>query len=94
MQNPQPLRQLGVEADIAADRAHVAQDWRGHGGGCFRENWIVLAQEFGALDGANRSQSANLNAAIGLWPDTTKIGDPAEVEDMFRLENLLPHGRN
>ena len=62
-----------VEADVAANRAHVAQHGRSHGGGCLGQDGIMLAKKTGSLDFAQCGQRADLDASIAQRPNAPQL---------------------
>src|SRR5437868_715356 len=81
-----------VQTDVAANRSHIAQQWRRNRSGRLRQHGIMLAQEFRMLNGRKRSQCADFY----FWslPDTFQLRDVADVEHVLRLKEPLPHGWN
>src|SRR5581483_2353487 len=83
-----------VEADVSPDCAHVAQHGRGDRGRSFGQHRIMLPQKLRMLDVGKRGKCANLNGVSVLRTNSLQAGNMADIEQIFRLEELLPHGRN
>ena len=66
-----------VEADVSADRSHVAQHRRCNGGRSLGKHWIVLLQKTRSFNCAQSGQSADFDASIGLWRDPAQRSNPA-----------------
>ncbi len=54
----------------------------------------MLSQIGRTLNRPKRRQSANFNATVGLRPHPAHRLDSAKIQNVLRLEQLLPHGRN
>ena len=75
-----------IEANVSADRAHVAQHRRCNRRSRFGENGVVLAQKIGTLDRTDRGQGANLDAGVIERFDTAECAYSAEVENKIGLK--------
>ena len=80
-----------IKADVPPDRPHVTENGRGDGLRRFDKNGIVLAQESRVLDLRQRSQRPDFSSLLG-FADAFQFRDAADIENVFRLEKLLPHG--
>ena len=84
--------QFNVETNVAANRAHVPKNRRGHGRGGLSQDRIVLAKESGLLDFAKCSQGTDFDAFASTGMNSFELWQTADVNQRLRLEQLLPHG--
>ena len=94
-----PLKRLvvpetaGIETDVAAQRAHVAQDGRGHGGSRFVQDAVIAPNVFRVLNCGKRSKSADLNSDTGYHANALHLFDATDIHDIGRGEEPLLHRR-
>jgi hypothetical protein len=81
-----------VEADVATDGAHVADQRRRDGLCGFDENGVLLAEELRVFDLVQSSQRADLDSLLG-FVNSPEFFYLTQVQDVLWLEEFLPHRR-
>jgi len=80
-----------VKTNVAADRTHIAQDWRGHSSDRFPQNRKTAANKLRIFYGTERNQRTDLGPMSRNGTDRLKLFDATNVEQILWREQPLLH---
>jgi hypothetical protein len=79
----------GVEAEVAADRSHVAMGRPGDAGRSLRQHWIVPHHLRMRGELGERDRGADLDR-LGIGRDGAQLGDVVDVDQHRRRDDAAP----